>query len=593
MQPMFRWFLAVGQTRTPVLIAVMGAIAITILNGATTAVQAAQTVVVRRGSSTKSIDVADLKTLAETGSASPSLQGYAQRLRPQERETILSALKANFNINPVAVRNFLNTPSGNSLVSALASVTSRSDRVGELLVKSALVQGAREAKGLSLISFVQAYPSSRIEINLDRAFQVANNFNRAFWQSQAFMAAIAPQLTPKHPQLNLPFDPTQPGSAAVQVLQLTLNDRQRRREIPVDVYWSTAASGNKPIIVFSHGLGSVRTDMRYLAEHLASHGYVVAVLEHPGSNETHIRNALFGKTPLLDAKNFLNRPQEISFFLDQLLRRALIDQVPLLEAQEFLNRPKDISFVLDELNKLNQTAGPLQGKLASDRAMVVGYSLGGSTALSLAGAELQLTELKQRCPGNVLTYSLGENAQCFARDLPEDRYQLRDSRIKAAIALSPTTSLLFGETGLTKVAVPTLITAGSADKTTPILTEQVMAFDQMPSPKWLVGFVGGTHLSVKDPSTTMDQAGQPDTLYSGGEVVGEQAVDVRNYVKAIALSMAAQLTDEASQYTIFLTPEYAQYASTERFPIRLVTKIPPQAEAIVQDFVQNQSKLQD
>jgi predicted dienelactone hydrolase len=87
----------------------------------------------------------------------------------------------------------------------------------------------------------------------------------------------------------------------------------------------------------------------------------------------------------------------------------------------------------------------------------------------------------------------------------------------------------------------------------------------------------------------MDQAGQPDTLYTGGEIVGEEAVDVRNYVKAITLAMAAQLTGEAAQYSIFLTPEYAQFASTERFPIRLVTEIPPEAEVIVQEFILNQS----
>jgi predicted dienelactone hydrolase len=545
-------------------------------SGTTTCVQAAQTVVVRRGSSTESIKLADLKTLAETGTASPNLQAYARTLSPQQRSQILSALKANFNIDAVSVRNFLDTPTGNTLVSELASTTSRRDRLGELFVKSALVLGARAPEGLSAISFIEAYPSPRLEIDLNRAFQVAGNFNGAFWQSQAFMAAISPQLALKRPQIDIPFDPTQLGSAQVQVLSLNLNDEERRREIPVDVYWSTAASPDKPLIVFTHGLGSVRTELRYLAEHLASHGYIVAALEHPGSNETHVRNALKGKAPLL-------------------------------EAEEFLHRPKDVSFVLDQLKTLNQTSGTLQGKLAPERVMVVGYSVGGSTALSLAGAELQLTQLKQRCPGKVLAFSLGENAQCFAKALPEDRYQLRDPRIKAAIAFSPTTSLLFGETGITKVAVPTLITAASADKTTPVLTEQVIAFDKMPSPKWLVGFVGGTHLSVKDPSTTMDQAGQLDTLYTGGEIVGEQAVEVRNYVKAIALAMAAQLTDgsisaavpseltranlqtSATKYAIFLTPEYAQLASTERFPIRLVTEIPPEAEAILKDFVQTQS----
>jgi predicted dienelactone hydrolase len=39
--------------------------------------------------------------------------------------------------------------------------------------------------------------------------------------------------------------------------------------------------------------------------------------------------------------------------------------------EQFLQRPKDISFVLRELEKLNKTAGPLQGKLAADRVIAV------------------------------------------------------------------------------------------------------------------------------------------------------------------------------------------------------------------------------
>lgn len=518
-----------------------------------TSAQAAQTIVLRRGSAVRSLSVADLKTFTETGKTSPNLENAARILTSQQKILVQDVLKTKLNLDVVAASDLLDTQVGNNLASLLASATPRTDNVGLLDVKTALILGAKSPQGLSLLGFIEAYPNESLDIDVDRVFEVLGNFNGAFWQSQAFMAAIAPQLAPKRPNLNLPFDPTQPGSSKVEVMNFNFNDRKRGREIPVDIYWSKDASLNKPIIVFSHGLGSVRTDLRYLAQHLASHGYVVAALEHPGSNETHVKKAL-----------------------------AL--QAPLLEAEEFLNRPKDISFILDNLKLINDSPGVLQGKLASDNVMVVGYSLGGATALSIAGGELQLSELKQRCPGNVLAFSLGENAQCFAKSLPEDRYQLRDVRVKSAIAFSPTTSLLFGETGLTKVAIPTLIGSGSADKTTPALTEQAIAFDKLPAPKWLVGFVGGTHLSVKDPATTMDQAGQPDTLYSGGEVVGEQAVEVRSYVKAIALAMAAQLTDNADKYKIFLTPEYAQLASTERFPIRLITKIPPEAEAIIKDF---------
>jgi predicted dienelactone hydrolase len=533
------------------------AIAISAISG-TIPVQAAQTIVLRRGSVTRSINLADLKTFTETGKISPTLENAARILNPQEKTLAQNVLKANYKLDAVATSDFLDTKVGNNLASLLASTTPRSDNVGVLDVKTALILGAKLAQGLSLLGFIEAYPEQILDIDVDRVFQILGSFNGAFWQSQAFMAAIAPQLAPKRPNLNLPFDPTQPGSSKVEVLSFNFNDRKRDREIPVDIYWSKDASLNKPIIVFSHGLGSIKTDLQYLAQHLASHGYVVAALEHPGSNETHVKKAL-----------------------------AL--QGPLLEAEEFLNRPKDISFVLDNLKLVNNSAGVLQGKLASDKVMVVGYSLGGATALSIAGAELQLSGLKQRCPGNILAFSLGENAQCFAKNLPENSYQLRDERVKRAIAFSPTTSLLFGETGLTKVAIPTLIGSGSADKTTPALTEQAIAFDKLPTPKWLVGFVGGTHLSVKDPATTMDQAGQPDTLYSGGEVVGEQSVEVRSYVKAIALAMAAQLTNEADKYAVFLTPEYAQLGSTERLPIRLITKIPPEAEAIIKEFVQKQA----
>ena len=549
--------------------AIVSLVAFFHLNGVTTSAQAAQTVLVRRGSFTKSLDLADLKTLANTRTVPPNLQSYAQNLSPQQRNQILSALQANFNINAIAVRDLLDTEIGNTFISALAAVTNQTDSVGKLKLATALIQASSPPKGqnaspvyrFSIISFIEAFPSSRLEIDLDQAFQVFRNFEEAFWQSQAFMGAIYPRLTSTHPQIDLPFDPTQPGSAKVQVLTLNLNDEKRRRKILVDVYWSAEASFAKPVIVFSHGLDSGRTELRYLAEHLASHGYVVAALEHPGSNETHKRNALMHNSPHL-------------------------------QAEEFLHRPMDISFVLDQLKTHNETSGSLQGKLAPDRALVVGHSLGGTTALSVAGAELQLTELKKRCSGNISTFSWAEQIQCFARGLPENQYRRQDPRVKAVIALSPITSLLFGktdltsETGLTKVAVPTLIAAGSADKTAPALIEQVIGFEKIPSPKWLVGFVGGTHLSVTDPSTTLDQASQSDTPFTPGEVVGEKAVDVRNYVKAIARAMAAQLTEDKAQYTIFLTPKYAQLASTKSLPIHLVTETPPKADAILKDFIQ-------
>lgn len=540
------------------LISMAGAVLFGNLSGWVAPATAAETVVVRKGVFESSISVADLKQLVATGKVPEGLQSYASMLSRQQRGQVFGALKAKIPLSVVTVSNLLNTQIGNAILTDLATVTPRRDGAGVEALRAALVLGSTAPEGLSVLSFIEAYPGRRMVLDLDRAFTVLQNLNTGFWQTQRFMAAIAPQLAGNKPNLGLPFDPMQPGPQEVRTFDLEWFDAQRNRRIPVDLYWSTAATADKPVLVFSQGLGSIRSDLRYLANHLASHGYIVAALEHPGSNEANTGAALAG-------------------------------QVQLLTAQEFLERPKDISFVLDELAKFNQSNPSLRGKIATDRAMIIGYSFGGATALSVAGAEIQLTRAKQRCQSNLITFSLGEAIQCIAAGLPQDQYQLREPRIKQAIAMNPTTSLLFGETGLSQVAVPTLVVASSADKTTPALLEQVAGFRQLPNPKWLVGFVGGTHLSVKDPSATLDQANKPSTAVTGDEVVGAQAVSMRNYIKAVSLAMAAQLTPEAERYAIFLTPAYAQYASTAEFPVRLVTEIPPEAQAIVQSFLeQNQ-----
>ncbi|MBN3958167.1 alpha/beta hydrolase [Nostoc sp. NMS8] len=532
----------------------LGAIVLTQFGGNASAI-AADTVIVRLGLFTESISLTELQKAAKTGELPESLQPYTKELSEQQRRFFLGALGMNIPMNIVTVDKLVNSRIGTTILNDFATALARKDKAGVQALRAGLVLGSAAPQGLSILSFIAAYPSKRLEIDLPQAFLVAGSLNTAFWRTQQFMLAIAPQLDSKTPQIAFSFDPSQPGNAQVKILNLSLNDQNRNRQIPVDIYWSTAATPDKPVIVLSHGFASVRTDLRYLAEHLASHGYVVAALEHPGSNQANTDLAFQGKTRVM-------------------------------KPQEFLDRPQDISFVLDELEKLNQTANhPLQGKLATNKAMIIGYSFGGGTALALAGAELQLEHLKQRCQKNLAILSLGEDMQCIAQELPENSYQLRDARIKQAIAFNPTTSLIFGETGLTKIQVPTLVLTGSADKTTPALTEQIVGFNKIPSPKWLVGIVGGTHLSVKDPSTTLDQIGQPNTPISGGEVVGEQAADVRKYVKAIALAFAFQMTPEAKNYAVFLTSDYAQFASTAAFPFRLITEIPPDAMAVVKEFV--------
>ena len=522
------------------------AIALTPFFGVNTSARAADTVVIRYGLLEESVSLEELKKSIETGKLPDSLGTYTKRMTEEQRRFLVEGLKIRIPINVITLDRLINTQIGTTILTDISTAITRQDQAGLQAMRGGLILGANSPQGLSVLSFIATYPSKRLEINLPQAITVARSMGGAFIRTQRFMFGLSPQVNPKDIKVASSLDPTQAGSAQVQTIKLNFNDQKRQRQIPLDVYFSISATANKPLIVFSHGFGSVRTDLRYLAEHLASHGYVVAALEHPGSNETSSKVVSKGK----------NR---------------------LVEPQEFLDRPRDISFILDELAQLNQTANnPLQGKLATNNVMVVGYSFGGGTALALAGGELQIENLKQRCQQKLGKTNLSETLQCVAQVLPEKTYQLRDARIKQAIALNPTTSLMFGETGLTKVQIPTLILSSSADKITPALTEQVMGFAKIPSPKWLVGVVGGSHLSVIDPTITPYQEGKPGKPILNKEVTGEQAKDVRKFLKGITLAMAAQLTPEASQYAPFLTSDYAQISSTRLFPFRTVRELSPE-----------------
>ncbi|MBO1062654.1 MAG: alpha/beta hydrolase [Aphanizomenon flos-aquae CP01] len=508
--------------------------------------QAADTVVIRYGPLEESVSLKDLKKSTETGELPASLGTYTQKMTEEQRRFLVEGLKIQIPINVITLDRLISTQIGTTILSDVSTAITRPDQAGLQAMRGGLILGANSPQGLSILSFIEAYPSKRLVINLPQAITVARRLNGAFIRTQRFMFGLSPQVDPKDIKVASSLDPTQAGSEQVQTLKLSLNDEKRQRQIPLDVYFSSSASTNKPVIVFSHGRGSVKTDLRYLAEHLASHGYIVAALEHPGSNKTSFK-----------AVN-QNKKQ-------------------LVAPQEFLDRPRDVSFILDELEKLNQTGNsPLQGKLATNNVMIVGHSFGGGTALALAGGELQIENLKQRCQQNLSTANLGERVQCAGQALPENTYQLRDARIKQAIALNPTTSLMFGETGLTKVQIPTLILSSSADKITPALTEQVMGFAKIPSPKWLVGVVGASHLSVIDPSVILDQKEQSNTAILNQEVTGEKAEDVRKFLKGVTLAMAAQLTPEASQYAPFLTSDHAQISSTRLFPFRTVRELSPE-----------------
>ncbi|MFI9329805.1 alpha/beta hydrolase family protein [Kitasatospora sp. NPDC052868] len=125
--------------------------------------------------------------------------------------------------------------------------------------------------------------------------------------------------------------------------------------------------GRFPVVLFSPGLGGVRTQNTAWAEELASNGYVVAALDHPYDSAAVV---------LADGRTI---GTEIASTGDDAEddRRA---------AETAGIRAADLSFVLTQLGRLDrgEIDGPLTGRLDTGRAAVTGHSLGGAAALQAA-----------------------------------------------------------------------------------------------------------------------------------------------------------------------------------------------------------------
>lgn len=509
---------------------------------------AAESVTIQLGPFQQSIALEDLEKFAKTGKLPNSLELYASFFTPETREL----LNRRVQVDPAFADKFIDeisrTPVGQQLISSLGGVIPGSTTE---TIQATLNLALRQVNGLTVLSFLRAYPGANVNIDATKAISLAARFNPNQLQSQAFGSILARELEVKsNTQFKTTFDPTVSGKETVQQQKIVLQDRQRNRVIPVDLYLSKGDS-QQPLVVISHGFGASRKSLEYLGRHIASHGVTVAAIEHPGSNA-----------------NTVNKAANEGNLAD------------IMPPGEFIERPKDISFLLNELAKLNTQPGQYQAQFNTNKVTVIGHSLGGYTALALAGGEVNLNELRQFC-NNSLSFSQapGDWLQCAATPLKQNKLQLQDSRVKNVIALNPLVGRLFGKNGLSKIAVPVLILSSTEDALTPALGHQIEPFNQLRSNKHLLTAIGATHLSVSDPSFIPSTT---TTLVK--EKLGTQTKPLRQLTQGVSLAFIKQLTKEAQTYTPFLTSAYVQSFSTPEIPLRLVSELPGKIKSWL-DFV--------
>ncbi|MGC1307686.1 MAG: alpha/beta fold hydrolase [Phormidesmis sp.] len=508
---------------------------------------AAERIVLKVGPLRQAIELSDLESFAETGDVPPSLRLYERFLSPQVQLSLGQTLELDPRMSDRVIEDVLRSSNGELLVDTLSRLA---PNLTLPQLQAAIRLAASQADGLSILGVLRAIPEDTLEVDLSAAIGLISQLNLANLESRSLSGVLDQELKVA---LSAPLpddiDPTASGTTyGIVQRTLSLRDLDRQRVIPVEVRWSRdSRESQNPLIVMSHGFGADRYFLDYMAEHLASHGFTVVSIEHPGSN--------------------------VQALLDLPVDPEIVEAPSrLLPATEFLDRPRDVSFVLDRLENLNGGNFTYEAAFNTENVTMVGHSLGGYTGLALAGAKLDLRSLQTFCQDiQPLGVSPADWLQCAAVDLPEQVADLSDDRIKQVMAMNPLVGQLFGEAGLSDVSVPTLLLTGTQDSVTPTLNQQLTPFTQLAGPKYLLAVIGGTHLSVGDPDNVNPALSELPFM---SELRGEDTANLRELLKGISLSFAKQSTPEARQYKPFLSAAYAQSFSTPALPLRLTEDLP-------------------
>ncbi|HEX3062236.1 MAG TPA: dienelactone hydrolase family protein [Usitatibacter sp.] len=125
-----------------------------------------------------------------------------------------------------------------------------------------------------------------------------------------------------------PYDPFEPGDSPVAVRTLEAFDAARERRFPCEVWHPAVHGGPHPLVVFSHASGFHRRQSTFLCAHLASHGYVVAALDHSEVVAPELRRREGESAQQKDARIrgwIANRVPDVRFLIDRMLDRAFLD----------------------------------------------------------------------------------------------------------------------------------------------------------------------------------------------------------------------------------------------------------------------------
>lgn len=183
-------------------------------------------------------------------------------------------------------------------------------------------------------------------------------------------------------------------------------------------------SGKRPLVVLSHGMYGNAMNQSWLADGLVQAGFIVAAINHPGTS-----------TWMRDADH----------------------------ARMLWDRPRDISRVIDHM-----LADPAIAPLVDEtRVFMAGHSLGGFTAVALAGGRFDAAGYRAKCDMQVdeLVCGIFDRWQVarIPADVREMEQDLSDPRINAFAVFDLGGTQGFSEQSLADIERPMLVLGAPRD----------------------------------------------------------------------------------------------------------------------------------
>jgi predicted dienelactone hydrolase len=198
----------------------------------------------------------------------------------------------------------------------------------------------------------------------------------------------------------------------------------------------------------------------------------------------------------------------------------------------------------------------------------MGHSQGGLSSLLLAGAPLQAELLRQQCQSQS-TVQLNGLLQCQLVQQNPNLPSLKDSRIVAALPISPSVRGWLDQTAIGQIQIPTMIVAAGNDIVTPILTDQVQPFTWLTTPdRYLTLVENATHLSpLTEDTFTFGDFQLPPGL------VGPEPKLMRQYLQVLSTAFFQTYSANQPTFRPYLSAAYARQLSQDPLPLSLVQQL--------------------